>query len=208
MPVNRNQDGLFGLILRICCGNAYFAHLPSAIVHAPAEERSFDGSAVWKTATRFHLCDVIAACVMSFEYRADVLDTIDTKDRLGLLGKHLITLGTMPLTAFEEVLRIQTFRLKGNHIVALENLLAKYNEAPAYWARDVRKYIGVLREALLRENYILPQDISLQGRRPEDVRRQTQRLVYKFGQLLHWWTEIIETARRLRTQNRRLAVPI
>jgi hypothetical protein len=204
VPVYRNQDGLFGQTLRTCFDDVYFGHLPSTILHAPMEDRSFETDAVWRSATKFRFCDVVTACIRSAEFP---LGAIDERERLRALGKYLVRLGNLALSDFEEVVRLHTWRIKSEFIMALENLLKVYRDKPDYWAKDVRRYIGILREALLREDYIVPQDVSV-GRKSGEVRRQTQRLIYRVGELIYWWPQIVDAAKRFRTKNRRLAVAI
>src|SRR5262249_19251163 len=120
MPVYRNEDGLFGLTLRACFDGVYFGYLPSTILHAPMEARSYSTDEVLKSATKFRFCDLAATCIRSADFR---LGMSGEKERLLALGKHLMELGNLALSDFEELARFQTWRFMSNYIMKLENLL-------------------------------------------------------------------------------------
>lgn len=202
MPVYRNQDGLFGLTLRACFDDVYFGHLPSTILHAPMEARSYSTDEVLKSATRFRFCDLAAACIRSADFR---LGMSDERERLLALGKHLMELGKLALSDFEELLRFQIWWFMSNYIMRLENLLKLHREKPEFWAKDVRRFVGALRETLIKDLYLVPQDVA-EGREPIEIRRQTQRLIYRFGELIYCWQDIVNGAKRLRAQNCRPAI--
>jgi hypothetical protein len=204
MPVYRNEDGLFGLTLRACFDDIYFGHLPSTILHAPMETRSYSTDEILKTATKFRFCDLAAACIRLADFR---LGMSDEGERVLALGKHLMELGNLTLSNFEELLRFQICRFMSNYIMGLENLLKLHREKPEFWAKDVRRFVGVLRESLIKDLYLVPQDV-VEVRDPIEIRRQTQRLIYKFGELIYWWREIVNGAKRLRARNCRPAINV
>jgi len=116
-------------------------------------------------------------------------------------------LGNLALSDFEEMARLQIWRFMSNHIMALESLLKLHREKPEFWAKDVKRFVGILRETLVKDLYLVPQDVA-EGHEPVEIRRQTQRLIYKFGELLYWWREIVNGAKRLRARNCRPAMNV
>jgi len=204
MPVCVNQDGLFGLTLRACFDDVYFGHLPSTIFHLPMEPKSYSTDELLKNGTTFRFCDIAAACMRSADFR---LGMCDERERLLALGKHLMELGNLALSDFEELMRFHIWRFKSNNIVMLENLLKLHREKPEFWAKDVRRFVGILRETLIKDLYFVPIDVS-EGREPIEIRRQTQRIIYKFGELIYWWQEIVNGAKRLRARNCRPAINV
>jgi hypothetical protein len=129
---------------------------------------------------------------------------IDAEERLRSLGKHLTELGSMPLLSFEEFVRVQLWLVQSNYVSLMENQLRELGGSPRFWAKDVKKCLDSLRGAVAKKEYSVPQDL-LEGRSVDEARQLTQRIVFRFGQLLRWWPEIIEAAKSLRTQDRRLA---
>ncbi len=204
MPFNRHQDGLFGQTLRACFDDVYFGHLPSTILHAPMEARSYSTDEILKSATTFRFSHLAATCIRSADFR---LGMSDERERLLALGKHLMELGNLALSDFEELARFQIWRFKSNYIMTLENLLKLHREKPEYWAKDVRRLVRILRETLVKDPYFVPQDVA-EGREPIEIRRQAQRLIYRFGELIYWWQGIVNGAKRLRVRNCRPAINV
>jgi hypothetical protein len=60
---------------------------------------------------------------------------------------------------------------------------------------------------LLQEDSIRPQDIFI-GEGDGDALQKAQKLIYKYGELLYWWQEIADAAKKLRKQHCRLATAI
>src|SRR5262249_1198811 len=63
LPVCRNQDGLFGLLIQTCFEYACFGHLPGTIIHSPMEDRLFKPDAMWKSAGKVRFCDVVVSAI-------------------------------------------------------------------------------------------------------------------------------------------------
>lgn len=90
-----------------------------------------------------------------------------------------------------------------------------------YWVESIRGQLSELvaagllvsdaeilkSEATVKSEYVIPEEL-LKGRGLAEARHLSKRLVYKFGQLLYWWPEMMAAARKLRAQSQRLAMPI
>ncbi len=203
LPVQRGQDGLFGITLRECFRNGYVGHLPWAVLHAPLETRVFSPENLKSHATTLPTIGIFMACITAG--LSSLPKRAGAAERMRALGKYLMQMGDLPLPEFEEVVRINVWQLQGALASVIESQLRYYGETPDFWADDVRNYLDDLREALVREDYIVPHDL-LEGRSPGEARQLSQRLVLKFGQLLYWWPEIVEATRALRVKGERLAV--
>jgi hypothetical protein len=202
-PVQRNDDGIWGVTLRRCLEDGYFGFLPWLLLHAPVEARAFAPQAAWKSGVGSPSYDIVIALIESFEFGPGA----SGGERLRALGKHLTELGTMALADFEEFARIQLWSRAITEISLLEQRLQLYGGAPDFWAGDVKKRLAVLRETLPEEGQIVARDLTA-GRSVKEARELMQRLVLKFGRLLAWWPEIVEAAKRLRARGRRLAQPV
>jgi hypothetical protein len=201
VPVMRGEDALFGLMLRACFANAYIGHLPWGIHHSPLQPRSFSAEDIWKVAARARFCDVIAVCVKSFLRSPKFVEDVE---RLRLLGKHLISIGSLPLTEFEEFIRLSLWEQKSREIAYLENNLPNTQQLSSVIGGNISYYLDTLQESLAKDEYIVPDEL-LAAYAPDEARRLTRQIVLKFGHLLSWWPEIVETAKRLREQGCRLA---
>lgn len=203
-PVQRNSDGVFALTLRLGFPEAYIGFLPWALLHAPPEPRAFPSGELQRVTEGPRISDVLFACMGTHEVGAA---TRAESDRLRELGRYLTTLGSLAPQEFEEFLRLQLWRRAAAYTAALEGLLGVHRESPTVWANDVRHTLDVLRAALTTEDYAVPRDLRA-GRTVDDARTLTRRLVLRFGQLLEGWPELVEAAKRLRANGRRLVSPV
>ena len=69
-------------------------------------------------------------------------------------------------------------------------------DPPPYWANDVKKTLEILRDRMLARPGP-PYDL-LANRTAEKAWSDTQRVVSKFGQVLYWWPNIVDTAKQLK----------
>jgi hypothetical protein len=116
-------------------------------------------------------------------------------------------LGGLQPPDFEAFVRTQLRRTSQALLGQMDAHLQTQASRPAYWADDARQYQAALRGALAREDYDVPLDL-LQGRDPDQARRLARRLVLRFGQLLYWWPDMVQAARRLHVQGHTLASPV
>lgn len=200
MPVMRNQDGLFGVTLRMCFQNAYFGHVPWAILHARMAKRSSHTGQI-KAAEGYRMQEIVLACVNSAQLSSLITDPTE---RLRVLGKHLIRLGSMKLADFKEFIRIQLWHLDSIRLLSAERRLRDHHEFPDFWARDLKNYTRALRQNLLLQDCIVPLDLIRKNGSLE-AELLVQRLVLKFGKLLSSWPDIVNSAKMLRMRGIRLA---
>ncbi len=202
MPVNRAQDTLFGLVLWKCFAKDYICHLPWMIYHAPHEARSFTPDSIWKSASGLRINEIIGILIESC-----VLDpgNLNEEERLCAIGRYLEELGKTPLRDFEDFARMLVWQQESAKVSYLENQLKVHKEQPDFWAKDVKKYMETLRNSLPK--MAIPYDLS-NGRGEFETLNLMQCLVLKFGQLLHWWPELVKAANELRIQGQRLSKPV
>jgi hypothetical protein len=199
-PVQRNSDGIFGLMLQKCVDGSRVAFLPWILLHAPEPPRAFAPDDLWTDAATVRTADIVIACVLGHEAPAGQLTT---ETRLTTLGKHLRWLGSLKLPDFEAQLRtVQQFR-KFGFITALHGQLQAYGESPRFWADDVRRTIDVLSKASTADDLLVPRDLR-HGRDAGAARPLSQELVGKFGEVLEAWPAMIAAAKRLRASGCRL----
>jgi FkbH-like protein len=204
MPVGRGQDVIFGLTVWRCLTESFFGHVPWTLLHAPVENRAFWPGEIFRSASGFDIDKLIIACVTGYAFGPAATTGAD---RLRAMGRYLEEVGNLPGAEFEEFLRLQAWQTTSAHIALTEEHLQTWGEAPAFWVNDVRKYLDMLRRALMRPDYCLPLDL-LDGRSVEETRLLAQRLVRRFGQLLSWWPEMTAATKQLRAQGQRLALPV
>jgi len=203
-PVERNSDGIFGIILQKCMKGSHIAFLPSVLLHEPAAERMFEPDQIWTDAGSVRMADVVMACVFASGAGGEHL--IDST-RLVQLGTHLRSVGSLKLVDFEAYVRRQQQYRTMAFITALQSHLQTYGTLPRFWADDVKRMIEVLSTATIATDYVVPIDLR-RGREIEEARRLSQELVAKFGELLEAWPAIVAAAGRLRMNGCRVTDPI
>ncbi|MGH7554665.1 MAG: hypothetical protein ACREMQ_16810, partial [Longimicrobiales bacterium] len=204
LPVGRGTDLTFGATLWKCFEGGYFGHVPRALLHSPVEYRRFWPGEIFRSASGYDIDKLMIDCITSYEFGPG---KAGGKQRLRELGKYLMELGSMPLAEFEEFLRIQIWQTAGLFISRMEDQLRACARSPKFWAADVEKYIDVLRRSVARKDYFVPLDLML-GRNGSSAQELSQRLVFKFGQLLYWWADIAAVAKMLKAREQGLASPV
>jgi len=204
LPVQRNEDGTFGLTLRKCFEHGYVGHLPWAVIHAPVESRPLTRDDMWKCALNCRLADVVTACLNSVDFWPGMTGP---RERLRLMGTHLVEVGSMTPKSFEEFVRVQWWAIQSSYISMLEGHLQSCGGQPDYWAEDLRTFVRTLRERLTEKDYFTPVDL-LARFTPEEALAVTRRVVFNFGRLLQHWPEMVSQAERLRARGVRLGTPV
>lgn len=204
MPVQRGQDIIFDIILWRCFENSYFCHIPWVLLHAPVDRRIFQADGIFSTASGLDTARLTIDCIKSFN---SWHSKVDGRDRLRALGAYLMELGSMPLRDFEEFVRITCWQSNSSLACLLEESLKARNGLPEFWANDVRKYLDILRQSVIIEDYFIPLDL-IYGRSIDEARGLAQRLVKKYGQLLYWWPDIVNSVKNLQNRDIKLAQPV
>jgi hypothetical protein len=198
-PVQRNADGIFGLVLQKCVDGSRVAFLASVLLHRPIDARASAADDIWTDAGRARMADVVIACVLAHDNGSAPLTDAT---RLIQLGRSLRELGALTLPEFEaHVRRLQQYRTMA-FITVLQSQLQMYGASPPFWADDVKRMIELLSKATGAEDYLVISD--LRAHDVDDVRRLSQDLVARFGELLEAWPTIVAAARRLRANGCRL----
>jgi len=204
LPVQRNSDGVFGLLVQTCTSDNRLAFLPWVLLHAADGLRTFAPDEMSTDGESVRLADIVMACARSHETANRHLTDAT---RFRRLGKHLQSLGALHLTEFEAhvrgLLRYRTHAF----ITILQGHLQTYGASPRFWSEDVTQMMALMVTAMTREDYVVPRDLRQQCD-VEDARRLSQQLVVRFGELLEAWPGIVAAARRLRARGLRLTDPI
>ena len=207
-PVQRGEDSVFGYVLWTCFGGEYVGFLPRAVVHHSPKIRPQSCPIVWNEVAYLQTHDMLSSIARSFLH--ETLPDVGSHDRnLESLGKYLVGLGKMPQRDFQETVHnILWFPIA---MVTRAQLKRMAEPKPTYWVEDMTKCVEILR-ALLLEDFCgvpsaLPKDlVELFG--IDSAWRVFQELTIKFGELLQYWPQIVETAAELRCQEESLAQPI
>lgn len=204
MPVGRGEDDVFGFALQSCFEKGYLGYVPCAVLHAPPEERFYRPTDLTEFGSSLNMCTLILACITSFTQWPG---SIPAQERLEKLGKHLMEIGSLKQDDFEKFLRIHLLRMNSDFVSLLDGELQKHQRSPEYWANDAEAYLDTVTTAVSSKDYMVPQD-AIESVGFDQAREYSKRLVFKFGELLYWWAAITDTARRLKLDGIRIALPV
>jgi hypothetical protein len=203
-PVLRGSDGTFADTLRQCFEYGYFGDVPRAILHASMPPRSYSRDAANTSATSITMNSLVSTCLLSRRFWPGITDA---GERMRALGRHLIEIGSASLDDFEEFVRIHVWQRQSAIISNLEKDLMDYQDAPEYWASDLKQYLALMRESLSKPEYVVPEEL-LRQRSFDEARELSRSLIIRFGRLLYHWPDLIKSAKRLRAKEIRLATQI
>jgi hypothetical protein len=190
MPVQGGADGIFARAVR-ATGAGYFGYLPWTMLHRRAPRWKHDPRA----AASVPSASIIEQFVGSFQQT----EGAGAERNLANLGSLLVELGTLPPRDFREVLQHVAWTHAVQRIDRFEQLLARYDHQPGFWADDVVDHLSTLRDAMPQEHYAVPSDLRA-AFEPEAAAILMQRLLRKFGELLEAWPHLRRTAAELRLQ--------
>lgn len=189
-PVQRNADGVWGVTLGRCAEEVLVAHLPWAVQHDPPEARTWAREDAWKSAGSWSFSVLLSAWIREVRHHPGT----STATRLEATGHHLQALGHLPPAGLREAVAVERLRWAGASVRRLQQLLDAHPEGPRYWRRDVRRALGVARQAQLA-----PPLLGLLDGRPEPQALELMGLMLRrFGGLLRAWPTLWEAARSLR----------
>jgi Glycosyl transferase family 2 len=184
-PSGRNQDQRFCQFLHHCSDDALVAHLPWAIYHDPPEARISSEP----QPGLFGLLEPVGWVVQL----QSISFGIPPEDRLRALGAALEEHGRLPLSVFEQFVRLCFLKRCSDEISGLE---AQLESAPTpAFAADVRRDIAVLRARLLDDAIPLP--IELSDRPANEALAAMQGYLLRLGEVLRAWPALVAAARQL-----------
>lgn len=194
MPVQRRQDGVFGLLLHLCFQQTCRGYLPWAILHCPPGRSSHIGRLHTLSTGPLRTNDILEAVLWTLNSRPW---STDPAHNLKVAGRYLLDLSRLPPRHAKARLReacLQQLRRQSSY---LERCIHERIDAPEYWQRDARQVVSDFQQWMLREDLGLPSD--LMGNTSERL-NLLQQLIGKFGRLLIHWPEIWEAAAYLREE--------
>jgi hypothetical protein len=182
------------------CRRGYVAQLPWSLLHAPVEDRAYASGEIVKGTSGVMISSVMRAVIGSFERG-------DGGEKIQQMGEYLVSVASQPGKDFQRMV-YDELRREGHSLIShLEQRLEAANDSPTFWANDIKRCINNLRQSISRLEAAIPLNL-LNGRSMDEAREMAQRLVLKFGQLLRWWPDMIEAARKLKREEYSLARPV
>jgi hypothetical protein len=137
-PLGRNQDGVFGGLLRAIDAFAFTGFAPVAICHEPPEVRGYAPESL-STLPPMMLSDIVMMLVESLS-----AGVYSHRDGLAKLGEWLETLAQAPPKDYEQLIKTLRTKALEQFIQILEQTLKMFGSKPAFWVRDMQKLLRVV----------------------------------------------------------------
>jgi hypothetical protein len=188
MPVQRNQDGIFGQLLYLCFKQACRGYLPYAIIHNPPDRPTQVDLTFALSVGPLRTPDVLQAILWSLS-QWPFGD--DPAKNLFVVGTYLSDLGQLPLSQFKGKVRELCWQLIRNQMNYLHRCLDERYDAPGYWQADVKQVLSNFKELMKQEDLCIPCDLPGSATERLELFRE---LVGKFGQVLIHWPAMWEAA--------------
>jgi hypothetical protein len=196
LPFQRNQDGVFGAVLALCCGG-HTGFLPWMVLHHSLEERSASNPEVpWHWAMQPQTGHLMQVLLGSFPQGSG---TATPESRLARLGSWLEEIASWDSADFAEYIRLHVWNAQTRTASQLEAQLRKYGSRPTYWAEDTHRALTALTESLTAPEAGLPADVCATWG-PDQAQQRFQRLVLRYGGLLRAWPDLVAAAKALRAR--------
>jgi hypothetical protein len=188
MPVQRNQDGIFGQLLYLCFKQACRGYSPHAIVHDPPNRAARVDLSFALSVGPLRTPDVLQAILWSLSQWPF---GGDPAKNLFIVGTYLTDLGNLPLSQFKGKVRELCWQLIRNQMSFLHRCLDERFNAPGYWQADVKHVLANFHELMKQEDLCIPCDLPGSVTERLELFRE---LVGKFGQVLIHWPAMWEAA--------------
>jgi hypothetical protein len=201
LPVQRGEDMIFARMLWRSMEESCFGHLPTALLHAPVDARRFTPRGVTRSASGYDLTKLVVDCVLSCRLEPG---RGSIRDRLRLIGEHLIDLGMLPTAEFDRRIRTQARLTMGEFTEWMLGHLKARAESADYWKKDVTRYVDAARQAMAAQDCCVPLDLA-QRHTFEQARVRAQRVVSAFGRLCVAWPALVDGVRELQARGTALA---
>ncbi len=108
-PVQRNADGLFGIVLRAVHHDGFFGFLPWVIEHAPARARVSSFPDFFGSLGQAGCVDLVCLLVGAARIEPSRGSPVPA---MRALGEAFERWGSLPLADFEEIVRLQSLRAR------------------------------------------------------------------------------------------------
>lgn len=201
MPVNRNEDGVFGSLHTLCCRGSWKGYLPYMLLHQPPDHREHPAQ-IARSVAPPRLNDLLRWIILGYEsWPAGS----DPGRNLQSMGRYLAEFGHLGKKDFSHGYRELTLHALGGYLMLGERRLLEHTDGPEYWKKDLEEYLSVYRSKICEDDFLIPWDLP--GSREERL-GLFQDLVRRFGELLIAWPDILSAARDLKARGIQPAVPV
>ncbi len=184
IPIQRNSDGKFAMLLRACFADAYAGHLPYAALHDPLGNRTHSVEQWLEDVQQVRFTDIVGFVLAMAPPPAPRLSPDECLQRL---GKYFQDLASCPTAEFFEQLRLHFWKTRS------QRPRPNDNGCPDFYTRRRQDFRETLAKAVVSPRYLVPRDLADAGD-DEQVRELTRELITKTGHLIEVWPAIVSAA--------------
>ena len=198
--IGRGEDDVFGTLVRRCIPGSHIGFLPRTILHDPIVARSSPHDNFDDVAGGLGAPDALQSLM---DFHPGPLGRSTARRRHTSLGEYLIDLGSLPTAQLGERLRDLRLSNTSSDATVIEKARRAHRASnPETWLADLERY-----QAALLAHLELDPPVTLVEREhepPEVAHAAFGEYLREFGRLLCAWPDLVEGARELRQQGRRL----
>jgi hypothetical protein len=191
MPAGRNEDGVWGATLAFMDPTALFAHVPVGVRHESDRPPTYED--VMPSARQSRIADLLLFVINRV---ARATFAVTPADRLRHLGALFTQAGSLSLAEFR-LLAAEARLSMLTADIAQADAATKDPACPAWWREAVSEYERTFRKHVASPDFFLPAEFKGVGT-TDDGFAAAQAFVRSFGEILTWWPEMWEAARRRR----------
>jgi hypothetical protein len=184
LPVGRNEDGVFGVMLSFCDRQALFGHLNHGVMHHSDRPSEYRPQERMPSAVHTRVSEFVLTCVQSSAMR---LSVFSPDERLRRLGTELQDMGSLSPADFEEMLAESHLGQRGREIALMGSGRAG-SDLPDYWLEAIRTYQRRWVESAKDRAFFAP--VEFRGASCEAGFARTQQFLSRFGSALTWWPRV------------------
>ncbi len=188
-PIQRNEDLLFGEMLRYLHPDALQLDLPWAVPHLPLTRRRWNREQLTKPAPYGMLSFSAEILARNREQNLAERATIRMQS-LAAMFRNLADTSDRDLIQATAEANLQRYSLQIGH---LNDILAESQDAPDYWRHDVHTYLTNLQQSLFGP---LPEGFALMDGDARTQRDTARRLWEDFARGLDAWGSGMEWAKK------------
>jgi hypothetical protein len=196
VPVGRNQDGVFGVMLRVCDPGALFGYVPYGIRHASDRAPKYDDGAIL-SASGIRWSDLL---ILLLKAAPVAPMSRSVRRRTIQIGEFFQELASLDRVEFVRFVEAQLLLEWHRRLSAMDVALRGERSYPEYWLQGFEKYRNALCGTLTRPHFCVP--FEFQDAAPEHAYAAVQRCLQRYGELLQEWPDLWQSAREARLAGR------
>jgi len=209
LPVMRGEDSVFGNILWSCFATEYVGFLPQTVIHHSPRVQAQRSPLVWNEFAQLQTGEIFSAIITSCFFDSSY-DAASHARNMESLGKFIVELGEMPFEQLQERFHSLLWFPIARFVSRQKGRLGALGSKSTYWAEDLKKCVEIIGRHLSGGSYgvpsVMPKDlVESYG---DAAGRLLQDIFIRFGSLLQYWPQIVETAASLHSRGEFLAQPV